>query len=99
MIRINQETDPESDRRMLTHDDILALADALRCPRCGRDKRRGSALCDRCWELLPPQLRGPLESIDERDPTAVIRGLRAAANYFDVRFRSIRDFGGGRRGA
>ena len=39
----------------------------------------------------------PLEAIDQRDTTVVIRGLRAAASYFHLRFGSIRDLGGGRR--
>ncbi|MFN2442740.1 MAG: hypothetical protein ABR517_08655 [Thermoanaerobaculia bacterium] len=42
-------------------------------------------------------MRAPLESIDRRDPAVVSRGLRAAANYFELRFGSVRDLGGGRR--
>jgi hypothetical protein len=47
--------------------------------------------------MLPEPLRAPLDSIEQRDPTTVIRGLRAAASYFKLRFGSVRDLGGGRR--
>jgi hypothetical protein len=41
-------------------------------------------------------MRAPLERIVERDEWVVTRALRAAANYFDVHFKSVRTFGGGR---
>ena len=82
---------------VLTEKDIQALSRQERCPRCEEAKRQGSALCNRCLKLLPEPLQMPLEAIDQRDTTVVIRGLRAAANYFRLRFGSIRDLGGGRR--
>jgi hypothetical protein len=82
---------------VLTEKDIQELSRQERCPRCGEAKREGSALCSGCMKLLPEPLRMPLDAIEERDPTTVIRGLRAAANYFNLRFGSVRDLGGGRR--
>ena len=82
---------------MLTEKDIQALSRQERCPRCEEPKREGSALCGGCLKLLPEPLQLPLESIEQRDPTIVIRGLRAAASYFNLRFGSVRDLGGGRR--
>jgi hypothetical protein len=41
-------------------------------------------------------MRLPLQQIDEREEWLVASALRAAANYFDVHYRSIRSFGGGR---
>ena len=82
---------------MLTEKDIQALSRQERCPRCEEPKREGSALCSGCLKLLPEPLQLPLESIEQRDPTIVIRGLRAAASYFKLRFGSVRDLGGGRR--
>ena len=41
-------------------------------------------------------MRMPLEHIDDREEWKVSSALRAAANYFDVHFKSIRIFGGGR---
>jgi len=42
-------------------------------------------------------MRHDLESIPSKDVWSVGRALRAAANYFDVHFQSVRKFGGGRR--
>jgi len=38
-----------------------------------------------------------LESIPQKDEFVVSRALRAAANYFNVHFQSIRNFGGGKK--
>ena len=56
-----------------------------------------SALCRRCRMKLPEQMRAALEEVPSKDAWAVSRALRAAANYFDVHFQSVRNFGGGRR--
>ena len=41
-------------------------------------------------------MRLPLEGITAREERLVSSALRAAANYLDVHYRSILDFGGGR---
>jgi hypothetical protein len=41
-------------------------------------------------------MRLPLEEIAKREEWIVAGALRAAANYFDVHYRSIRFFRGGR---
>jgi hypothetical protein len=41
-------------------------------------------------------MRLPLEGIVDREEWIVASALRAAANYFDIRYRSIRFFRGGR---
>jgi hypothetical protein len=42
-------------------------------------------------------MRAGLEAIPAKDEFTVSRALRAAANYFNVHFQSIRNFGGGRK--
>lgn len=81
----------------LTTDQVKGLAKKTRCPRCDLEKTIGNALCSRCRSKLPPHMRWPLEKIPSKEPGFVGRALRAAANYFDVHFRSIRHFGGGRK--
>lgn len=68
-----------------------------RCPRCDFDKTMGNALCRSCRAKLPANMRMSLERIPSKDEWTVARAMRAAANYFDVHFQSIRNFGGGRR--
>ena len=80
-----------------TKDDVAGLASRPRCPRCDLNKTVGNALCRRCRAKLPANMRAALEKIPNRDAFTVSRALRAAANYFDVHFQSIRNFGGGRK--
>jgi len=42
-------------------------------------------------------MRAGLEGIRAKDEWTVARALRAAANYFDVHFKSVRKFGGGKK--
>lgn len=42
-------------------------------------------------------MRESLERIPAKNPWTVMTALRAAANYFDMHFQSVRNFGGGRR--
>jgi hypothetical protein len=42
-------------------------------------------------------MRSGIENIPSKDGWLVGRALKAAANYFDVHFQSIRNFGGGKR--
>jgi hypothetical protein len=81
---------------MLTRQDIAKLARRRSCPRCSLQKTEGNALCRRCRFKLPAHMRRPLEGIAARDEGVVTGALRAAANYLDVHFRSIRQFRGGR---
>jgi hypothetical protein len=81
----------------LTREQLAGLARKPRCPRCDLDKTFGSALCRKCRSKLPPHMRAPLERIPSKEGWIVGRALRAAANYFDVHFQSIRKFGGGRK--
>jgi hypothetical protein len=57
----------------------------------------GNALCRRCRAKLPQNMRAGLERIRSKDAWSVARAMRAAANYFDVHFQSVRNFGGGRK--
>ncbi|HEX8170520.1 MAG TPA: hypothetical protein VF824_08270 [Thermoanaerobaculia bacterium] len=82
---------------MVTKQEIGRLAVRRNCPRCTLDKTLGMALCRRCRYKLPPHMRRPLEYIGSKDEGVVSGALRAAASYFDMHFRSVRDFGGGRR--
>ena len=82
---------------MQTKEDVAGLAKRPRCPRCDLNKTVGNALCRRCRSKLPANMRLALEAIPNRDAFTVGRALRAAANYFDVHFQSIRNFGGGRK--
>lgn len=81
----------------LTKEQIASLAKTPRCPRCDFDKTVGAALCRSCRAKLPEQMRRALEQIPSKDEWVVARAIRAAANYFDVHFQSIRKFGGGKR--
>jgi hypothetical protein len=81
----------------LTREQVHGLAKRPRCPRCDLDKTVGNALCRRCRSKLPAHMRGGLERIPTKDTWTVATALRAAANYFEVHFQSIRKFGGGRR--
>ena len=81
----------------LTREQIAGLAKTPHCPRCDLDKTIGSALCRSCRAKLPEQMRLALVQIPTKDAWTVARAIRAAANYFDVHFQSIRNFGGGKR--
>jgi predicted amidophosphoribosyltransferase len=81
----------------LTKDQVSGLAKRPNCPRCDLNKTVGNALCRRCRAKLPPHMRGGVENIPEKDGWAVGRALRAAAQYFEVHFQSIRNFGGGKK--
>jgi hypothetical protein len=77
--------------------DIERLAKRRNCPRCSLEKTEGTALCRRCRFKLPAHMRRDLEGIAKRNESVVYGAIRAAAEYFDTHYRSIRDFGGGRR--
>ena len=81
----------------VTKDQINSLAATRRCPRCSFDKTLGTALCRQCRAKLPLQMRAALEKIPAKNPWTVMSAIRAAANYFDVHFQSVRNFGGGRK--
>jgi hypothetical protein len=78
-------------------EQVEKLAQCPRCPRCDFDKTFGNALCRSCRSKLPVNMRTPLERIPGKDALTVMQSLRNAANYFNVHFRSIRSFGGGRK--
>lgn len=76
----------------------MKLAHSRKCPRCDFDKTFGAALCHSCRQKLPTNMRAHLVAIPEqREYTIVARAIRAAANYFNVHFQSIRNFGGGKK--
>lgn len=77
--------------------EIQKLARRRSCPRCSMEKTEGNALCRNCRFKLPSHMRMPLEGITREEPWLVSGAIRAAANYFDVHYKSIRFFGGGRR--
>ena len=81
---------------MMSGQQIVKLANRRSCPRCSMEKTAGNALCRRCRFKLPAHMRMPLEGIVKREEWIVAGALRAAANYFDIHFRSIRFFRGGR---
>ena len=81
----------------MTRQQIERLAKRKRCPRCNFEKTEGNALCRRCRFKLPVHMRLPLEGIVKRKESVVTIAVRAAANYLDVHYRSIRYWGGGRR--
>ena len=81
---------------MLSKQQVEKLARRRTCPRCSRDKTEGNALCRRCRFKLPPHMRLPLEGIAAWEPWTVAGALRAAANFLDVHYKSIRAFRGGR---
>ena len=80
-----------------TNDDVARLAKRPRCPRCDLNKTVGNALCRVCRSKLPPNMRTGLERVSDKDWLSVGRALRAAANYFNVHFQSVRNFGGGKK--
>lgn len=81
----------------LTPEQVAALSRKKECPRCDFDKTWGTALCRICRNKLPPHMRRGIEDISGKSGGVVGNALRAAANYFDVHFASIRKFGGGRK--
>ncbi len=81
----------------LTKEQLADLSKKRQCPRCDFDKTLGNALCRRCRSKLPPHMRLNIENIATKDGSAVGNALRAAANYFNVHFASIRKFGGGKK--
>jgi hypothetical protein len=81
----------------LTKDQLTDLSKKKQCPRCDFDKTIGNALCRRCRSKLPPHMRLGVENIPAKDAGAVGKALRAAANYFNVHFASVRTFGGGKK--
>jgi len=81
----------------LTKEQVAELSKKRQCPRCDLDKTLGNALCRRCRSKLPPHMRLGIENIPTKDGGMVGSALRAAANYFEVHFASIRKFGGGRK--
>ena len=81
----------------MTKEQLASLAKRTRCPRCDLNKTVGAALCRSCRSKLPANMRGELEGLQGKDAFVVSRALRAAANYFNVHFQSIRNFGGGRK--
>jgi hypothetical protein len=80
-----------------TNDDVSRLAKKTTCPRCDLNKTVGNALCRSCRSKLPAHMRSGLEAIPNKDVWMVGRAMREAANYFNVHFQSIRNFGGGRK--
>ncbi len=81
----------------MTPTDVSGLAKRPRCPRCDLNKTIGHALCRSCRSKLPQNMRAALERIPNKEPWAVSRAMRAAANYFNVHFQSVRNFGGGKK--
>jgi transcription elongation factor Elf1 len=81
---------------MMSKQQVQGLAKRRNCPRCNLEKTLGNALCRLCRLKLPPHMRKPLEEIVSKDSWVVARAIRVAASYFDVHYRSIRYFGGGR---
>ena len=81
---------------MMSRQQIESLAKRRTCPRCNLEKTEGNGLCRRCRFKLPAHMRLPLEGIIRQPEWMVASALRAAASYFDVHFRSIRHFRGGR---
>ena len=81
---------------MISAQQIAKLAKRRSCPRCNLEKTEGTALCRRCRYKLPAHMRLPLQEIVSREESVVAGALRAAANYFDIHYKSIRFFRGGR---
>lgn len=81
----------------VTKEQVNGLAKKRACPRCSGDKTIGNALCSSCRRKLPANMREQLEKVSSKNPWSVMSALRAAANYFDVHFQSVRNFGGGRK--
>ena len=81
----------------LTKEQLKVLSQKRQCPRCDLDKTVGNALCRKCRSKLPAHMRMGIENIPAKDGGAVASALRAAANYFNVHFQSVRNFGGGKK--
>jgi hypothetical protein len=81
----------------ISREQVAGLAKRPQCPRCDLDKTNGSALCRRCRSKLPANMRSALESVTTKDEWTVSRAMHAAANYFNVHFQSVRNFGGGKK--
>lgn len=81
---------------MVSKQQIEKLAKRRNCPRCSMEKTEGTALCRRCRFKLPSHMRLPLEGIAKREEWIVASALRAAADYFDIHYKSVRYFRGGR---
>lgn len=81
----------------MSRDQVAQLSKKKSCPRCDFDKTLGNALCRTCRSKLPPHMRLGIENISSKDGGVVGNALRAAANYFNVHFASVRKFGGGRK--
>ncbi|HEX8409756.1 MAG TPA: hypothetical protein VF883_12915 [Thermoanaerobaculia bacterium] len=81
----------------LTKEQVGELSRKKQCPRCDLDKTLGNALCRTCRSKLPPHMRLGIENIPAKDGGVVGNALRAAANYFNVHFASVRKFGGGKK--
>jgi tRNA(Ile2) C34 agmatinyltransferase TiaS len=82
---------------IFTKEQVDGLAKKPRCPRCDLTKTIGAGLCRSCRMKLPNQMRAALEDVPSKDVWTVSRAMRAAANYFDVHFQSVRNFGGGKK--
>jgi hypothetical protein len=82
---------------LIGKEQVQKLARSKSCPRCDLDKTFGVAICRRCREQLPKNMRVGLEKIEAYEPSFVARAIRQAVNFFDVHFRSVRDFGGGKK--
>lgn len=80
-----------------SREDLTKLANRPSCPRCELNKTVGAGLCRSCRSKLPEQMRAQLERIPDREALKVGHALRAAANYFNVHFQSVRNFGGGKK--
>ena len=81
----------------LSREQLSGLARRRQCPRCDYDKTIGNAMCRSCRSQLPQHMRSALEAIPDKAPSVVSRALRAAAEYFNVHFQSVRNFGGGKK--
>ncbi len=81
---------------MLSRQQIEKLAKRRNCPRCTFEKTEGTALCRRCRYKLPVHMRLPLEGIVRKEESVVGSAIRAAANYFELHYKSVRGIGGGR---
>ena len=84
-------------RMHLTKEQVTGLARRRHCPRCDLNKTIGSALCSSCRAKLPEHMRKALERIPQKEPSIVARALRGAADYFNLHFQSVRNFGGGKK--
>ena len=81
----------------LTDEQVAGLARTARCPRCDHTKTIGTGLCRSCRTQLPEHMRRAVEGIHGKKGSVVGRALRAAAQYLNVHFQSVRNFGGGKK--